>query len=527
MTRALILNAVSTPEQARKISLKLQDELARQYCSAQGLQVIESLFSDTSRSKYDRIDDIILHNPAFAKLWEHINARDFDWLIVHSFDRLARDAALIVFLIQRVIRSGARIYALQGGEVNEGNYLALCGAIAFMVAAPIRAFVEKAQATKTDQARQGIHAQGRPLMTNRIIRDARGNRVGMALNEDVRPLIELVVQLVCDRNIAWRQLGGVLESEFKIVNPTTNKAWHGQNFYRLFMNPEFWGHTARHYSLQVRKERSARFYTGWSFDPALPPPQGVQMFYDTHTPFLQGELAEKLKAKLRQAFSQYGKARHGKPPSPAAGLLICAHCGNTLAWHRNSKLLVSGETRYYTLAKCEWRYMRPPGCTATTRIYEAPVLASLDQRLRELISARDLAVISPADRAAQSAALNELRTSIAATERELSGLLRDKANASDPDLLATYNELITDAHSKLKKLRSTLGAAQSHLMTDDQQHERTKALQELIDLTVDGLWNLPALEANRLLHRLFGKYRLVVDGDTIIGIAEGKQIKRV
>jgi DNA invertase Pin-like site-specific DNA recombinase len=520
MTRALILNAVSTPEQARKFSLNHQEEVSRAYCTAQGWDVIDSLRSDTSRSKYDNIDDIARVNKAFAALRQHIEAKDFDVLVIHSFDRLARDASLIVQVIQRVIRAGAVIWAHQGGQVDATNYLILSGSIAFMVAAPIRTFVEKSSATREKQAQTGLHSQGQMLMIHRAIRDGNGKRIGMEINEAVRPLFSRLVELLCDSptRLSWLLATQKLNEEG--YRTPRGDALYVQLLYRTVIHPEFWGHTARNYGRNVHARKLYGYE--WVFDPDVPPPAGVRIYHNTHPAFLPEAEANKLKARLAQDFTLKGKARHGDPITAFTGLLVCEECGSTMGW-RSKK----NKHNVHTFATCDGRWYHPPICTSKNIISGPQVHAALDQRLREMTNSKDLSAVSPAEVQETHHRVRELQAAVANAERELSGLLRDKATTSDPDVLAMYPALIAEASTRLRAARNLLQKTQLEAVGEEANEARHRAAQEIIDLTVDGFWQLDLNRQNRLLHQLFGKYRLVVQDRKVVGIALGKRSKRV
>lgn len=521
MTRALILNAVSTPEQSRKFSLDHQEATSRTYCTAQGWEVIDSLRSDTSRSKHDNIDDIAKVNKAFASLKRHIEAKDFDVLVIHSFDRLARDSALITQIIQRIIRAGASIFAHQGGTVDARNYLAISGSIGFMVAAPIQMFVEKSEATKEKRAQAGIHAQGRMLMIHCAVRNDRGERIGMEINEQVRPLFARLVALLCDSPTrqSWREVTDALNAEG--FRTPRGAPLNVQLLYRTVVNPEFWGHTARNYARNIHARQQYSYE--WVFDPDSPPPAGLRIFHHTHPPFLPDDQANKLKARLSQDFAVKGKAQHGEPLTAFSGLLICEECSSTMGWRRKKNR--DGTTYYF--ASCGGRWYRPPICTARNLINWVQLHDALDQRLREITDSNDLSAVSPVEVTQARQQLRELQAAITAAERELSGLLRDKANASDPDVLAAYTNLIADTSVRLRSARSALHKAQTTMISEETNEARQRAAQEIIDMTVDGFWQLDLHRQNRLLHQLFGKYRLVVQDRKVIGIALGKKFRHV
>jgi DNA invertase Pin-like site-specific DNA recombinase len=112
--RAIIWTAVSSEEQARddKESLQYQEQLAREHAAQHGLDVVDVIRSDDSRSIV-RLDKA-MQNPrlGYARLMDAIDRREFDVLFFYHPDRLGRNMALSVTVQEELRAAGIVLYDL-------------------------------------------------------------------------------------------------------------------------------------------------------------------------------------------------------------------------------------------------------------------------------------------------------------------------------------------------------------------------------------------------------------------------------
>lgn len=508
MTRALILNAVSTPEQAKRTSLDFQNRAARELCSERGWQIVDALYSDTSRSEHDRIEDIAAENEAFDKLWRYIDNRAFDWLVIHSFDRLNRDPALITFLIQRIIRSGARIWSITGGEVNKQNYVSTCASILMMVSLPMQINLEKTRARKLELMQRGL-PQGSPPWFMQIERSESGRRLRMTVRPEAREhLTCAALCLLDDPDLNYQSWELITAQRYQI------KQYRKYLFYETFFHPAFWGHIADGFSHNGGTKTRSEHGSPWCFDPAYAPPAGATMFWNVLEPVLAGELAELVQDELLRRYELY-KGRHvGGKRRMFSGLCICGSCGA-----RMSVVSSPRAGKKYVSYRCQSKPRGLPCASKARQISTTKLKATLDQRLREVVAAQDIGLISASASPEAAINLEALSKRRQRLDAELTGLLRDKATAPE-DLQSRYATLISDAASALRKIDQDISTAQIQAARrDHEDRDRLNALRELTELSVDKLWSLPHNAINQLLLRLFGRYRLVIEEAAVIGIA--------
>ena len=110
--RAVIWCAVSSEEQARddKASLQYQESLGRDHAMRHGLDVVDVITSDDSRTI--TLYEDACRNPrlGYARLDEHLRRRDFDVLLYMDTTRLGRKANLGMTVMERCLDHGVRLY---------------------------------------------------------------------------------------------------------------------------------------------------------------------------------------------------------------------------------------------------------------------------------------------------------------------------------------------------------------------------------------------------------------------------------
>ena len=110
--RFLVWVAVSSKEQAEKVSPELQSQLARQHVVRWGGVLVGELSVAESRDIV-LLSDAAAAIPAYAALHEHIRRRDFDVLICYDLSRLGRAHTLILAIVELCNRAGILVYEVE------------------------------------------------------------------------------------------------------------------------------------------------------------------------------------------------------------------------------------------------------------------------------------------------------------------------------------------------------------------------------------------------------------------------------
>ena len=161
--RAIVWAAVSSEEQAAgdKESLQYQERLGREAAARHGLDVVEVIRSDDSRSVI-RLD-VAMRNErlGYARLVEALERRQFDVLIYYDSDRLGRNRALAAQVQEECAAAGVALYDLrnppQSISADVGDAQRILWSIQGAAAQnDVEKFKQRARFGRTARARKGM-----------------------------------------------------------------------------------------------------------------------------------------------------------------------------------------------------------------------------------------------------------------------------------------------------------------------------------------------------------------------------------
>jgi DNA invertase Pin-like site-specific DNA recombinase len=112
MKRFLSWVAVSSKEQAEKVSPELQAALARDHVAKWGGTLVEELNVAESRDIV-LLSDAAAAIPAYARLHDAIQRKTFDVLICYDLSRLGRSHPLILAIVELCSRAGILVYEIE------------------------------------------------------------------------------------------------------------------------------------------------------------------------------------------------------------------------------------------------------------------------------------------------------------------------------------------------------------------------------------------------------------------------------
>lgn len=538
--RALIWCAVSTKVQADqdRLSLPEQERLARDHAARHNWTVVDVLLVPGHSRDYIDIHqcaaDMLRQGiDAYSELLAHLAARDFDVLITRDGDRFARTQSLHAYVTESIISINARIYSLQDGWIDDKNYRMWTAMSGYKSASEMDRLINGAKAVRRVRAQSGILNNSIPLLSHLPLYDHHHNRVGTIINESARDLFRVVATLIVE-GIAWDNMGLELAARLGVLNPRTNRPYTGSAIRKIIYNPGFWGHSGQFY---------ANKYGPWAYDPTIPPPAGVTIHYNTHTPFWAADwstvhngqtitLAD-IFAALRYREELVLGRRRSHNIQAFSGLLICQHCRHPYRARRpyagqpHKPQLVYWGCSYEKYDPATGRKIRT--CPNTRFLRDEAVREYLQLLLVEIITSQDLAQFFGERTNTDQAALREesvaLDKSIIHLTARLNKLILDRADAP-PAADDHYRDLIQSTTIQLDALRHNLATVQARLSVQTIQPDQKQAAMDLAARTLDQFWSQDSTTINKALHRLFGDYRLICDHGLIIGIDYVKPRRR-
>ncbi|HEX3052216.1 MAG TPA: recombinase family protein [Aggregatilineaceae bacterium] len=520
--RAIIWAAVSTAPQANedeKVSLPKQESDARALCDRNGWSMVEVLkvpghsrhYIDIHQAASDMREQGIV---AFDRLLDHWRLKDFDVLIVRDGDRFARTQTLHSYVTESTIQMGARIYSLTDGWIDETNYRLWIAMGGYRAASDIDRLVKARKAGMDKRAQRGLPTSSGLLWSHLLIRDSNGNAQKVIVDPAKRRLLDDLADVVIE-GVSWPKVGKELYTRFGHVN-NSGKAFGTTQMYQALHNPTFWGNNARYFNSKKYPNRERKGL--WCFDPDIPAPEGVVIFYGTHEPAYTGEVAAKVQAELRRRRGIQGNTRPNRTHR-FTGLLICAECGYNLT------ITYSSEAHDRMYWRCNSKYnerQSAAACSQNKFIRDDAVFAVIDDLLHQMIDLRDLRPFeSDTPPNADSQHITLLENEIATLEGQLQRLIMKQASIEDESLWNAYDAQILATNDRLKIMRADLHARRLRQPSSAVRQEQERAYRDIADMTVEQFWRRSSTEINQYLHRLMGGRRFLVYNGQIVRIRDG------
>lgn len=523
--RAIIWRAVSKEEQAAedKISLTAQESELRALAAARGDNVIDVLTVPGFSRRFTSWDTFTQQAAqegitAPSQMSDHWKRRDFDAVYVYDGSRFGRSQALFAFFVEETIAAGAILVLSHDGEINRGNYRMFISMSGYSAASDVDRFVARAKAGKRALAERGINLVGLTTFTHLVIRDHKGKRSHLVVDESKRRLFSDFVTILCgdakNPPAAWQHVERVLYERFGHAQPD-GLPYRSGRMYQMIRTPITWGHTA--YGFRPYANLANR----WLWDEAVPVPEGVSLFRNTVPPVYTGDERETLVAELNRRTILRGTARSSRTHL-YSHLIYCAECGRLMVYHHRD-----GKPHYYL---CSWSYNTQtypydaPRCSNRRMLREDAVTEYMNTLLSHLLADTAPHLFQPSiDVQRFETRFEDIQREIERVEGVLSGLILQRA-ITPAGAQNTLEKLIAHQSDLLDTQRAALDEARiATLHVHQRYNQRDPAIAQLREMTLEKFWQLPATEQNQLLHRLMGDWRIEAQDGEVIGLIDMRQ----
>lgn len=511
---------MSTVAQAKddKVSMEQQEADGLAVCAREGWDVADVIrIPGYSRSFYtlaELVDAATADGELGpAKLQAHINARDFDVLVARSTNRFGREQSINAEVIGKIIRvCGARIYSQMDGMIDRQNYRAYIAITGYRDASEIDELVKKRAMGIRRRVSRGLPPSGRVPFSHRLVRNpTTGKDERVEVRAELRPLFRDVAELLLD-GVAYDQLSKELYDRFGYVGDN-GKPYPYTKFNHVLFSAPFWGHQVIRWKSKVVAWASGV----WIFDPSVAPPDGVEMFYDTHEPMYTGELADQVKAELiRRTEVHNGPALH-IGVKVLSGLCFCNACG----WRSVYNYRVNRYGTLYKYLRCNNASRPRLGvdlCPHKGQLREDVVLAWLGEEIQRWLNAgRVVPQLAPQDDA-DTQALHELRARAVQLDARLGHLVGELALA-DEDLKPFFRRDMRATNDELNRVKEQAAALEARLNRQRRvSASQDDALERIRTVGLPAFFALDAAHINRELRALLGPYRIALQGKEVIGL---------
>lgn len=522
--RNIIVCSVSTPEQADddKESMETQERDLLAKAAAEGWHVIDIIRIPGYSRRFFTLQELVEAasadgEPGPARLQQHLKDGDFDIMSVRSTNRFGREQSINAEVIGKTIRAvGAQIYSQMDGMITKDNFRAMTAITGYRDAGQVDELIKGRAMGIVSNAKRGLPPSAKVPYPYRLMRDpSTGKATHIELRTELLPMWRDLATLILE-GVPYNRLETEMLARW---GHTRNGRPFGANYLgRLLLNPVFWGNSVIRWRRQI--ERGSPLGT-WGLDAAEPPPDGVQMFYNTHEPVYKGELAEQVKAELRRRHEVYNRFSE-KQTKRFAGLVYCEVCHWSMANIADAR--IPGTYYYLRCAKSRSQNCYGRDCPEYKTVRETDVWKVLNDFLQDCL---DSGLVQPPLQHRETAEhdLDELRAAIAKLERRRDTLLDELGDSDEAvrrairkRVQATTHE-IEQAQAQLTRLE--VQAAHDRRQTLDQQ----AALDHIRAVTLPQFWKSTPLEVNQWLRRLLGTTRLYARGGKVVGFFDLRDIK--
>lgn len=234
-----------------------------------------------------------------------------------------------------------------------------------------------------------------------------------------------------------------------------------------------------------------------------------------------GEIADRVRQELdRRMVHIKGRARTAYTHR-LSGLAICAECGSFMATR------IDGN---YRGLYCPASKGRPtlPKCNHRRVVSERKISARINEFLSQMLEAQTTEIFNgkPSDVPDIQARLVLLNDEIGEMEEKVRLLIRKQLLAGK-DIQDIYKEELDKLNQQLGNMKEARNRLKGEsLATQTSTSSQQATLGELAKLTLERLWRQESRKINQMLHRIFGKRRLVILNGEIIRIAEVNRPQR-
>jgi DNA invertase Pin-like site-specific DNA recombinase len=513
--RAIIWCAVSTVQQTEdeRFSLPAQERDALALCQREGWDVIDILRVPGHSRAYKSLDKLAadamaspLKIDAFYKLIHYLEHCEFDVVVCRDANRFARKASLLHYIVESIVEDcGARIFSMTDGWVDEKNYSMWAAMKGYSSAQEVRWLKDAYQRGMDLRLEAGLPVNSVvPRSHRRVRNEITGRDERIEVNEELRSLFNDLATLILE-GVGWARMERELYERYGHVDHT-GKPYSFNSMWYWVMNPMWWGHNTRNY---IRKHRGA-----WIYDETAPLPEGVQIVRNVIPAVWDNETAAKVRAELVRRADIRGRS---KPATTHRynRLCVCGSCGSFFVtyYHRQGapkKLRCSISYNHSNL--------RRNICDQKTISWERIQIA-FTQILEKRLSGETPDLFQESDDVRNAEArIAEIDKDIRSVEAQIDTLINEQSIAPD-SVRSRYRDRIMELGERLDILKANhlrlLNEARSQVKYIEQEE---MALEEVRQIGIEKMWELPDRKINQLLRSIMGRYKLVVYNREVVGV---------
>lgn len=473
MTRVALYARVSTDLQEKEHTIESQLEALRSYAWDRGYEVVaEYLDEGYSGATMER--------PGLDRLRDAIGPGEFDLVLFHSPDRLARKAVYQHLILEELEKAGVRLEFLNfpvDGSPESKMLLGMQGLFAEYERAKI---IERTRRGKLHWAREGALVGGHASFGYRWVKRGEDHRARLEIVEYPAAVVRRMYRLLLAERFSTWAIARILTEE-GVPTPRGAAQWQPMAIYRILSNPVYKG------SYLYRHSEHEQI--------SIPVP-----------PIVDEATWQATQAQLEEN-GLYSRRNNKRHQYLLRGLIRCPRCGGTYTGY------VQHGSRGYRCNRAHWTTSSTGKRCPPRAIAAAPVEQAVWEAVKEAFQKREVLEAEYHRRLAESGSSSDLEL-----QRKQVALALKKVKAQEDRVTDAYiNEAMDLDRYKAEMDRLEAQCQELEQIAQDldrrareEQADRNglEALKAFCERVGQGLESMTFEERQQLL-------RLVVEGITV------------
>ena len=477
MTRAALYARVSTDLQEKEHTIDSQLEALREYAHKNGYQVVAEYLDDG-------YSGATLERPGLDRMRDALSLAEFDLVLFHHPDRLARKVLYQYLVLEEMEKAGVKPEFL-GFPLDDSPESQVMLGVQGVFAEYDRAkILERTRRGKLLHARAGALVGGHPPYGYRWIKSGEQGRARLEIVEYTAAMVRQVYRMLLEDRLKTWAMARILTKD-GVSTPGGATQWQPTTVSRILTNPVYKGTYIYRASQQEKI--------------AIPVP-----------PIVDQATWEAAQVQLEEN-SRYSRRNNQKYQYLLRGLIRCPRCGGNYSGY------VQHGSRGYRCARANWTVSStgqrcPPGS-----IPAQPVEDAVWEAVKGAIQQPQVLKAEYARRLVATGSANQLELEGKQIVLALTRLKSQEDRVTDAYIneamdLTRYKTEMERLANRRKELEGIKQEIERRSQQEDAGRQALEYLERFCDQMRKGLENLTFEERQQLL-------RLVVEGITV---ADGK-----
>ena len=233
MTRAALYCSVSTDLQEKEHTIQSQLEALRKYAQDKGYQLVAEYLDDGYRGA-------TLERPRLDSLRDALRAGEFDVVLFHSPDRLARKAVYQGIVLEELEKAGVKPEFLNYPVDDSPESKMLLGMQGLFAGYERAKIMERTRRGKLHRAREGALVGGHAPYGYRWVKKSENRRARLDIDEYQAAVVRRMYRLLLEDRLSTWAIARKLTQE-GVYTAKGAAQWQPMAVFRMLTNPAYKG----------------------------------------------------------------------------------------------------------------------------------------------------------------------------------------------------------------------------------------------------------------------------------------------